>query len=130
MKRVDFWMLLCGTAFAKDYYSDTESSRRCNGGPVIEAISPFHLFVPNLDEPDIERQPWVMHVVVRDPEQVSKDFGIEIDESLTLASSTVESRLMTVMGMTDQQSKQKGVEVKEVWVKPGDSKYPEGLHLV
>src|SRR4029077_2534029 len=44
--------------------------------------------------------------------------------------STVESRLMTVMGMTDQQSKQKGVEVKEVWIKPGDSKYPEGLHLV
>lgn len=130
MKRIDFWMLLCGTAFAKDYYSESVAVGGAMGGPVIEAISPFHLFVPNLDEPDIERQPWVMHCVVRDPEQVQKEFGINVTETMTLASSTVESRLMTVMGMTDQQSKQRGVEVKEVWVRPGDTRYPDGLHLV
>src|SRR4029077_17610680 len=44
MKRVDFWMLLCGTAFAKDYYSDGVQVGGAMGGPVIEAISPFHLF--------------------------------------------------------------------------------------
>lgn len=130
MKRVDFWMLLCGTAFSKDYYSGSVLVGGAMGGPVIEAVSPFHLFVPNLDEPDIERQPWVMHVVVRDPEFLSKEYGVKIDETMTLSSSTVESRLMTVMGLTDQQAKQKGVEVKEVWVKPGDQTYPDGLHLI
>lgn len=130
MKRIDFWMLLCGTAFAKDYYDDNVQVGGAMGGPVVEAISPFHLFVPNLDEPAIERQPWVMHVVVRDPEEVQKEYGIKVDETMTLASTTVESRLMTVMGMTDQQAKQKGVEVKEVWVRPNDTTYEAGLHLV
>src|SRR5215471_21273643 len=130
MKRVDFWMLLCGTAFAKDYYSESVNIGGAMGGPVVEAVSPFHIFVPNLDEPDIERQPWVMHVVVRDPEFLAKEYGVKPDETMALASSTVESRLMTVMGMTDQQAKQRGVEVKEVWVKPGDQQYPDGLHLI
>jgi hypothetical protein len=130
MKRVDFWMLLCGTAFTKDYYSNSVNVGGAMGGPVCEAVSPFHLFVPNLDEPDIERQPWVMHVVVRDPEFLAKEYDVKIDETMTLSSSTVESRLMTVMGMTDQQAKQKGVEVKEVWVKPNDQTYPDGLHLI
>lgn len=130
MKRVDFWMLLCGTAFCKDYYSNSVNVGGAMGGPVVEAVAPFHIFVPNLDEPDIERQPWVMHVVVRDPEFLEKEYQVKVDETMTLASSTVESRLMTVMGMTDQQAKQKGVEVKEVWVKPNDQQYPQGLHLI
>lgn len=129
MKRADFWMLLCGTAFLKDTYDPTFEVGGALGGPVVECVSPFHLFVPNLDEPDIERQPWVMHVVVRDPTEIENEYGVKIQESSTLASSTVESQLLTVMGMTKQQAKQRGVEVKEVWVKP-NAEYPEGLRLV
>lgn len=130
MKRCDFWMLLCGTAFVKDYYDETKEIGGSLGGPVIEAVSPFHLFVPNLDEPEIENQPWVMHVVVRDPSEVERTYGIKVDDAMKLSSTTVESRLMSIMGMTQDQAKMEGVEVKEVWVKPGGMQYPEGLHLV
>lgn len=130
MKRCDFWMLLTGTAFVKDYYDPAKLVGGALGGPCVEAVSPFHLFVPNLDEPEIERQPWVMHVVVRDPDDVEREYGIKVDEAMRLSSTTVESRLMNIMGMTQDAAKMSGVEVKEVWVKPGSAQYPEGLHLV
>jgi hypothetical protein len=129
MKRADFWMLICGTAFIKDYYDPTKIIGGAMGGPVVETVSPFHIFVPNLDEPDIENQPWVMHVTVRSPEEVEEEYGIKVNDASILATNTIESKLLSVMGMTQGSAKQKGVEVKEVWVKP-NARYEQGLHMV
>jgi hypothetical protein len=96
------------------------------GGPCVEVVDPFHILVPNLDEQDIQKQEWVMHVTMKSPDWVEDRFGIKIDGQST-ATNTLESRLLAVQGMTQDYDMAKAVEVREVWIRPNvTSKYPQG----
>ena len=97
------------------------------GSPVVECVDPFHILVPNLDEPDLQKQEWVMHVTMKSPDWVEQRFGIKMD-GVSVATNTLESRLMAIQGMTQDASKQKAVEIREIWIKP-DKNHPKGARV-
>jgi hypothetical protein len=129
--QADWWMCITGTGFIKDYYNpelldEAAIEPGTPGKIVVEAISPFHILVPNTDEPDIDNQEWVAHVAIKSPHEVEAVYGIKLEG--TKISSSVEAKLLAAQGSTAQHTK-KGVEVKEVWVAPC-SEYPDGLVVV
>lgn len=144
-KQADWWMLLCGTSFIKDYYDDhitfgvmkqqqfdpmtgqpvDSVTVPAKGGPVVEVVSPFHILVPNLDEPDIQKQEWVMHISMKTTDWVKERFNVDVGEGVSVASDTIESKLMNIQGMTSENSRARAVEVREIWIKPC-LKYPKG----
>jgi hypothetical protein len=144
-KQADWWMLICGTSFIKGYYDPSlqmgygkmqvmnpmtgqpvSQMVPLMGAPFIETVSPFHILVPNLDEPDLQKQDWVMHVSMKSPEWVKQRFKQEVD-GVSVSTNTLESRLMAIQGMTNDAERQKAVEIREIWVRPGKSEnYPNG----
>jgi len=141
-KQADWWMLICGTSFMKFYYDEDirmghalqqvpgpmgqpiEQLVPQNGGPVVEVVDPFHILVPNLDEQDLERQEWVMHVTMKSPDWVKQRFDVAM-EGVSVTTNTLESRLMSIQGMTTEADRAKAVEIREIWIKPC-LKHPEG----
>lgn len=129
MSRVDWWTLVCGTGFAKCYYDPNAPMAGSFGGPKIEAISPFHILVPNLDDPELENQAWIIHAVVRTPQQIKEMYGVEVPSEGFTANSTVDSRLLEAQGLSSQSMKREGVELKEAWIKPCPE-HPQGALFV
>lgn len=142
MSRADWWMLICGTSFLKDRYDqsirlsgpsiqDPQTGENqpieVYGAPTVEVVSPFHLLVPNLDEPDLDKQAWIMHVVVRTKKEIQDQYGVQVEQDEILASNSIEARLLSAQGLTSQNAK-RGIEVKEVWVAPC-AEYPNGMVL-
>jgi len=143
-KQADWWMLICGTAFLKDYYDETvqmgyakttdpetgqETQEQVFGSPVVEVISPFHLLVPNLDEPDIQKQPWIMHISMKSPEDIKARFpDADVGEGVSVSTNTLESRLLNIQGMTQDADKSKAVELREIWIRKC-SNYPQGARI-
>jgi len=145
-KQADWWMLTCGTSFIKVYYDKNipmgfakqapgQNGQApvpgampglvpLKGAPVVEAVDPFHILVPNLDEPDLEKQEWVMHVTMKSPAWVKQHYNVSL-EGVSVTTNTLESRLMAIQGMTTEVDRTKAVEIREVWIKPC-ADYPKG----
>lgn len=126
-----FWAVICGTSFLKNWYN--EGLLELDGKPGridFEAVTPFHLFVPYLQEPDIQNQPWVIHAQTLSPEQVWDRWKTEVPPQTDSSSTIMDSRFLTSMGINQSKNKlQKMCYVKECWVKPCKS-YPNGAMFV
>jgi len=132
-----FWQSVCGNGFLKSYwdpnkrdmdqnYSNpaTGESTPVYGDISIIAISPFHIFVPDLMPTDIEEEPYVIHAQTRNVSWVRERFGIDATSN-TIES--VDNSMRTAMGVTGVDSRKDQVTVLEVWVKPGYlPELPEG----
>ncbi len=137
MKLVDFYCIIYGTSFAKHYYDPmalgpegpvpapdgTVDIQPVPGMPVLDALSPFRMYFPNVDCTDIEKQPWVAQETVMTKDEVMKEFQIEIEEDGVVSNSAIALEA-TAYGRTANNSR-KGVIVHEIWVKPC-SEFPEG----
>lgn len=121
-RRATFWSLICGTAYVKTTCTEK------NGPVEYHPVTAFHLFVPNLQEEDIENQPFVIDARARDPEEIFKAYGIEVKADTKSNGSTLEQQFLTALGIQGI-AKNNLVYVKEIWVKPC-IKYPKGALLV
>lgn len=127
IRRSVFWTCITGNGFIKSYWDeDAEDSLSDQLGDIAyTSETPFHVYVPDLQEEDIEFQPYVFHVSNRSSEQLSNIFGKEIkfEES---ANKSEEQTFLNAMGI-ENWKKNKNVLVMECWVKPGQTKkYPKG----
>jgi len=115
-----FWAVCCGTAFLKNYYDESKEELDGQPGKIdFEAVTPFHLFVPNLQRVDIQEQPYVIHARTMDPEDVYKTYGVDVQPGTDSSSVIVDSRFLTSIGIkTSKSDQEKMCYVKEVWVKP------------
>lgn len=124
--RSTFWMSLTGIGFIKDWYDGESPDKSGTMGVVkCEAVSPFHILVPNLEEPELEAQPWIIHSVTKDPNWVKEVYGVEVNADATTDDSGIESQFISALGLKSSASKKKCV-VKEIWLKP-NTEYPNGL---
>lgn len=123
------WASLCGTSFLKNYYDEAKLELDGRPGKIaFEAVTPFHLFVKNLQVVDIEEQPFVIHARTLDPNDVYMFYGVEIDPDADSASTIIDSRFLSTIGIkTGSSSKQ--CYVKEVYVKPC-KEHPKGAFFV
>lgn len=136
MSLVDFYCLIYGTSFAKHYYDPFElgpegpaydemnpAFDKIPGMPELEALSPFHILVPNIDAVDIEEQEWVAQESVMTKQQVWEEYEVEVEEEGIIGDSGVAME-QKAYGQLANQAK-KGIAVYEIWIRP-NKEYPQG----
>lgn len=122
-----FWTVICGTAFLKNWYDPNKLELDGQPGKIdFDAITAFHLYVPNLQISDIQEQPYVIHAKGMTPEDVWNTYGKEVPPSSDTMSTLVDSRFLTSMGIRQTKNQEsKMCHVKEVWIKP-NKEFPKG----
>jgi len=117
IRRAVFWMSLVGTGFIKDGYDENARFDAVQKGDVFcDRVSPFHIFVPDVQEEDLENQPHVIHAAAKNPDAVERMYGkaVKPDSSGT---DMVEDKYLSALGIK-QSSVKTQVYVKEMWLKP------------
>lgn len=132
--RAAWWAIITGVGFVKTWW-DKEAIDRFSGekGTIrMGSVTPFHLFVPDLREQDIDEQPYIINAYVRSVEWCRLYFkdalkGIDLKASTTSANSILEGGYLN---LSESQQKD-SVVVYEAWLKPGATElYPNGAVLV
>lgn len=141
------WTLTCGTGFMKTYWDPTKKSKMWKpmdpqqkmvsellGGPkenppdgdfCYENVTPFHLFVPDMMQEDIEDQPYVIQIQTRSPEWIKINYGMDCPPNVMEASDILNDSFLNLVGAG--QFKRDSVMCFEVWVKPGNVEFmPNG----
>lgn len=128
MRRATFWDLLCGTAFVKDWYEDDGINPEGGKGLIkAEPKSPFHILIPDVDEPELDKQKYVIHSEAFDVGWVEANFGIRVTPDSNMAKhGLLEGKFLNAVGAKTSQKDQ--VVVKEVWVRP-NYEYPNGATI-
>lgn len=128
-KRALFWMLLTGTGFVKDFYdaSAMDASGQ-KGNIVVEPVSPFHMYIPNVAEQELENQGWVTHTMAKDPGWVRDAYGVTIDANASGSGDLLEDRFLNALGIQTGNKKSQ-VLIKETWIKPCN-KFKEGALII
>lgn len=129
LSRMVFWLCICGTSYIKTFWDPGmyDSVSKLYGDINWLPLSPFHILVPNLLEPDLETQPWVMDVQVRPVDWVKETYADLFPDGLS-ANMTAAAEIMQAAGSTAQDRQvPDSILVREVWIKPGScSILPEG----
>lgn len=124
-RRAEFWNLICGNSFIKDWYDkNAEDASGVKGKICAEHSSAFHILVPDLQEEEIENQPFAMHLMAKDPEWVHTHYGVEINGDSGNAG-LLEQKFLQAVGINNAVTTKKYVTVKEIYIK-SCSKFPDG----
>lgn len=148
LQKAEFWRATTGNAFIKtywdanrkqispvtqtDYYTGQQSIVQqvtAMGEVDYDIVSPFHLFVPDLSEEDIEAQPYIFNVYTKSEQWVRSTFGSvlpkDFEPTKVSTSEILDAALMDMKNVDS--SKPDSVLVIEMWVKPNGCKYlPNG----
>lgn len=149
-----WWGVTCGVSFLKSYWAPnepdpdmqmpTKPEMGIDGQPlrnddgsviyempepvmgtiVVERITPFHIFVPDLLSEDINKQPYIIHCTTRSPLWVEQHFGFK-PACDTRASNTIMESAFILNKNSEQHLD--SVLVKEVWLKKfAHPDFPQG----
>lgn len=127
LRRAVFWASVTGNGFIKAYWDESKVDLITGeqGDICYDPVTPFHIFVPDLKEEDIERQPWVIHAQLRSADELSAIYKQPISFERN-NGDLLEDSFVNVMGI-QQWEKNKNVLVLECWVRPNVMKdMPEG----
>lgn len=121
-----FWLTICGTSFTKVWWDEVKEDCLTAQPGSIEsgAVTPYHLFVPDLYAVDIEDQPFTLNVYTKPATFVEQMYGIKVNPTVKNAQTPFESAML-VLGTNDAQPD--SVLIYEAWLKPGAHKtFPQG----
>jgi hypothetical protein len=130
--RAAWWMVMTGNGFVKTWWDPSvcvDKDLNQYGDIRFGAITPFHLFVPDLREQDIEDQPFVINAYTKSVQWVKAFFGEElggkdIQPTVSSANSILEEGYLNLQAAGRPAN---SVIVYECWCKPGATKHlPEG----
>lgn len=123
IRRAAFWTSITGNGFIKSWWDEDELDILSGqmGDICYSSETPFHIYIPDLKEEDLEAQPYMFHASMRNQEQLSLLFGKELNFEHSRAEVMDES-FLSVMGVDKTASKLKEVLTLECWVKPGQTK--------
>lgn len=129
-----FWAIMCGTSYLKNSYSNSAIEADGLPGKIeFNAITAFHLFVPNLITTEMEDQPYVIQAEALSPETVYEMYGTHLEPgTVSNSDSFSDTRFLTslgIMGEVQQNTKSSLCYVKEVYVKPCKD-FPNGAFFV
>jgi hypothetical protein len=127
-----FWISVTGIGFMKTWWDPKayDPDSQLNGDIMFGAPSPFHIFVPDKMEQDIEDQPYVIHAYAKPLEWARLKYAAELAGEQLEATNARSDAIAenSVFGVSDNASKElDSVVIYEAWVKPGSiSLLPEG----
>lgn len=133
-----FWCYNTGIGYIKTEWdsgavtgqTDPNTKQKIKGDHIASAPTPFHIFVPDGLETDIEDQAFVIHTFTKTMEEVRDRWGDKIPDTheptVRSTAEIMESAYLNMPGNT-QEGKPDSCLVMECWVKPGATKLlPEG----
>lgn len=126
LRKAAWWSVITGTGFIKSYWDPqkVDTAAQQYGDICVERISPFYIFVPDLEAEDIEEQPFVIHASTKTPQYIKTRWGIDTQPQVK-GTNLLEDSFLNLIGA--RQSKKDSVLCLEFWMKPGSHKYfPKG----
>lgn len=126
LKRAAFWASLCGTSFIKDWYKEVKVNEE-QSRPAVSAISPFHIWVPNIAEEELENQEVVFQGMSKDRSWVKNTYNKELPSDGSYGEGMLEDKFLQAMGIIEKPKQ--AIYVKEAWYKPG-SYFKDGATVV
>lgn len=124
-----FWTLTCGAGYVKTYWDPTkiDIENEQMGDFCFEAETPFHIFVPDLREQDLEAQPFIIHAQLKSIDWVKLNFPMmKMNFPSKTGEEILEDSWLNMVGASSTNDQHK-VLVLEVWVKPKKvAQFPEG----
>lgn len=137
VRRAEFWNLICGTSFVKDWYDkNAMDTTGVKGSIMAEPFTPFHILVPDLQEEELENQPYVIHVMAKDPDWVAKNYKDKNGEPIKVSPDAgqsgggiLEQKFLSALGVQKAQTGKAMVSVKEAWIKP-NAKFKDGAVII
>ena len=130
--RAMWWTVVTGNGFIKTWW-DQDAIDKVSGqqGTIrYGAVTPFHLFVPDMREQDIDDQPYVINAYIKPVGWCYRYFGdalkgVKLEPSVSSANQIIEEGYLNLGNVNT--SAPDSVIVYETWVKPGAHKLmPEG----
>jgi hypothetical protein len=130
--RTMWWTIVTGTGFVKTWW-DQEGYDKTSGqqGCIrYGAVTPFHMFVPDLREQDIDDQPFIINAYIKPVSWCYRYFGdalkgVDLQPSVSSANQIIEEGYLNLGNVNS--SAPDSVIVYETWCKPGAHKLmPEG----
>jgi hypothetical protein len=130
--RAMWWTTVTGNGFIKTWWDQDATDKVSGQQGVIKygAVTPFHLFVPDLREQDIDDQPFVINAYTKPVSWCYRYFGdtlkgVDLKPSVTSANQIIEEGYLNLSnGVSNAPD---SVIVYETWFKPGAHKLmPEG----
>lgn len=125
-----FWATICGTAFTKCYFDPDayDCVTKETGSIESGVVTPYHLFVPDLYEQDLEAQPFIFNAYTKSAQWVEQTYGVKVNATIVQAESPFQTA-MFVLGKNE--AAPDSVLCIEAWLKPGAHKmFPEGAYMV
>lgn len=136
-----WWGSICGTSFIKCYWDKSKVAKQkgppdpmtgeptdVQGDLCIENLIPFFLFVPDLMEVDINKQPFVFHVYTKSKSWVENYYGKQLVTKMTVKGregDLLEEAFFDVVGIKKPVEDQ--YKCMEIWIKPyGHPMFPRG----
>jgi hypothetical protein len=127
-----WWTIVTGTGFIKTWW-DQEGYDKTSGqqGCIrYGAVTPFHMFVPDLREQDLDDQPFIINAYIKPVSWCYRYFGdalkgVDLQPSVSSANQIIEEGYLNLGNVNS--SAPDSVIVYETWCKPGAHKLmPEG----
>lgn len=128
-RQATLWSLLTGTGYTKTYYDQNYPVPNNDPGKIIlDALSSFPIYVPLLDEEDIQVQPYVFHQRSVDPNFIKEKWGVDVTPDNEVRAEYYEERLRNVLGIQSKGYVPQSI-VREVWVRP-NQEFPQGAMFI
>lgn len=128
-RRWAWWTLVCGTSFLKCCWDPDaiDEDTNFNGDICFNPETPFHVFVPDFRQEDLEGQPYLIHAQVKSDDWVKLNYpGIKYSANEDKENEILDQSWLNLVGAQNMKG-QKGVICLEAWIKPGaHPKFPNG----
>jgi hypothetical protein len=123
------WMTICGTSFLKIYWDEKKPDPAGVPGAIcLDPVTPFHILIPDIQEEDLEAQPFIIHTTLKDKEVVKQTWGADLQPNVEVQGGALEQRFFQALGIKSNQPQKDKVQVFEMWLKPCP-KFPKGALL-
>lgn len=124
-----FWALMCGTSFIKTYFDhEKPDTSGIPGSLIVDPVNAFHLFAPDLEQEEIEWQPYVIHASAKDTQWVQDTYGQPVTGDVKSSGLGIEQKFFSALGLRATNTRDL-TYVKEVWYKPCRN-YPQGALII
>lgn len=133
-----WWAVMTGTGFVKTWWDQSREVDMPGGGKdygdiEFRKVTPFHIFVPEMRERELDDQPYVIEARVRPLSWVKQFYSEQLKDATLSPTTNAANTIMDegYLGLQKSQNNLDSVVVYEFWVKPGTTSIlPKGGFFV
>lgn len=129
--RAIWWMVVTGNGFTKTQWDNNSVDTVSGQKGVIKfgVVTPFHLFVPDLREQEIEDQPFIINAYIKPVSWCENYFGKALEGCNLKPSVASQNQILEegYLNLSSGAGKPDSCIVYETWIKPGATRLlPQG----